>query len=76
MLLPALGKAKTKAQGIACVNNGRQLMLGWTMYSGDNRDEVKKWRSPTIESYGKKTRFDVRLDTLDATWLYERTTKY
>jgi prepilin-type processing-associated H-X9-DG protein len=40
MLLPALGKAKTKAQGIACVNNGRQLMLGWTMYSGDNRDEI------------------------------------
>jgi prepilin-type N-terminal cleavage/methylation domain-containing protein/prepilin-type processing-associated H-X9-DG protein len=35
MLLPALGKAKTKAQGIACMNNGRQLMLGWKLYSGD-----------------------------------------
>jgi prepilin-type processing-associated H-X9-DG protein len=42
----------------------------------DGHSEVKKWKSPTIESYGKKTRFDVRLDTLDATWLYERTTRY
>ena len=40
MLLPALGKAKTKAQGILCMSNGKQLMLGWAMYSGDNRDEI------------------------------------
>src|SRR5258708_13064126 len=38
MLLPALTKAKTKAQGIACMNNHRQLMLAWRMYSEDNRD--------------------------------------
>jgi len=38
MLLPALSKAKTKAQGIACMNNHRQLMLAWRMYSEDNRD--------------------------------------
>jgi len=35
MLLPALAKAKQKAQGIACVNNLKQLMLGWIMYAGD-----------------------------------------
>ncbi|MFM8358088.1 MAG: type II secretion system protein, partial [Verrucomicrobiota bacterium] len=33
MLLPALGKAKTKAQGIACLNNQRQLALAWTLYA-------------------------------------------
>jgi prepilin-type N-terminal cleavage/methylation domain-containing protein/prepilin-type processing-associated H-X9-DG protein len=38
MLLPALGKAKTKAQGIQCMSNHRQLALAWRMYSEDNRD--------------------------------------
>ncbi len=40
MLLPALGKAKTKAQGIQCMNNGRQLMLAWKLYSGDNNENL------------------------------------
>jgi prepilin-type N-terminal cleavage/methylation domain-containing protein/prepilin-type processing-associated H-X9-DG protein len=38
MLLPALSRAKLKGQGIACVNNMKQLQLGWYMYAGDNRD--------------------------------------
>lgn len=38
LLLPALGKAKSKAQGIACLNNTRQLMVAWLMYCNDNRD--------------------------------------
>jgi prepilin-type N-terminal cleavage/methylation domain-containing protein len=37
MLLPALSKAKTKAQGIQCLNNLRQLGLGWVLY-GDDHD--------------------------------------
>ncbi len=36
MLLPALAKAKQKAQGIQCMSNMKQLSLGWLMYSGDN----------------------------------------
>jgi len=40
MLLPALSKAKTKAQGISCLNNLKQLQLGWMMYSGDNNDKI------------------------------------
>ena len=40
MLLPALGKAKTKAQGIACLSNSKQLALAWTVYSGDFNDRV------------------------------------
>ena len=40
MLLPALAKAKTKAQAIQCVNNLRQLQMSWFMYSGDNSDKI------------------------------------
>jgi len=40
MLLPALGKAKAKAQKTLCASNGRQLALGCTMYSGDARDNL------------------------------------
>jgi len=40
MLLPALAKAKTKAQGILCMNNNKQLMLAWHMYAGDNDDKL------------------------------------
>ena len=35
MLLPALAKAKTKAQGIMCMNNGKQVMLANKLYTGD-----------------------------------------
>jgi prepilin-type N-terminal cleavage/methylation domain-containing protein/prepilin-type processing-associated H-X9-DG protein len=40
MLLPALSKAKTKAQGILCQNNSKQLMLGWNLYAGDYSDRI------------------------------------
>jgi prepilin-type N-terminal cleavage/methylation domain-containing protein/prepilin-type processing-associated H-X9-DG protein len=35
MLLPALARAKLKAQDIRCVNNLKQLSLAYTMYMGD-----------------------------------------
>jgi prepilin-type N-terminal cleavage/methylation domain-containing protein/prepilin-type processing-associated H-X9-DG protein len=38
MLLPALGKAKQKTQGIYCLNNGKQLMIAFQMYTADNRE--------------------------------------
>jgi prepilin-type N-terminal cleavage/methylation domain-containing protein/prepilin-type processing-associated H-X9-DG protein len=40
LLLPALAKAKTKTQGIMCMNNNRQMMLAWRFYSGDNNDKL------------------------------------
>jgi type II secretory pathway pseudopilin PulG len=38
LLLPALSRAKLKAQGVMCMNNSKQLMLGWRMYADDNQD--------------------------------------
>src|SRR5499427_1557285 len=38
MLLPALSRAKVRAQRIQCLNNLKQLGLAWVMYSGDNND--------------------------------------
>ena len=40
LLLPALGRSKSRAQGIACLANIRQLSLGWTLYADDNADRA------------------------------------
>ncbi len=40
MLLPALGRAKLKATGAACISNQKQMILGWNMYSSDNGERL------------------------------------
>jgi prepilin-type N-terminal cleavage/methylation domain-containing protein/prepilin-type processing-associated H-X9-DG protein len=35
LLLPVLGRAKQKAQGIQCMSNLRQIQFGWQMYADD-----------------------------------------
>jgi prepilin-type N-terminal cleavage/methylation domain-containing protein/prepilin-type processing-associated H-X9-DG protein len=40
MLLPALSKSKTKAQGIKCMANLKQLQLVWHLYADDNNDKT------------------------------------
>ena len=40
MLLPALAKAKTKAQGIFCMNNGKQMGLSIHLYAQDFNDHL------------------------------------
>jgi prepilin-type N-terminal cleavage/methylation domain-containing protein/prepilin-type processing-associated H-X9-DG protein len=40
LLLPALAKAKSKAQGIQCLNNLRQLGIGWIMYGDDQNGRL------------------------------------
>jgi prepilin-type N-terminal cleavage/methylation domain-containing protein/prepilin-type processing-associated H-X9-DG protein len=38
LLLPALSKAKSRAQAVMCMNNTKQLTLAWLMYPNDNNE--------------------------------------
>jgi prepilin-type N-terminal cleavage/methylation domain-containing protein len=40
MLLPALAKAKQKAQRISCVNNQKEVGTAYRLWAGDNGDRV------------------------------------
>jgi prepilin-type N-terminal cleavage/methylation domain-containing protein/prepilin-type processing-associated H-X9-DG protein len=54
MLLPALSKAKQKANQISCLNNQRQLALGLLMYADDSNDimpsDASRVRNPSTAS--------------------------
>jgi prepilin-type N-terminal cleavage/methylation domain-containing protein len=46
MLLPALSAAKKKAQGIACINNSKQIAMSMLIYLNDSEDKFPasgKW---------------------------------
>lgn len=62
MLLPALAKAKTKAQGILCMNNLKQVMLAWQMYQLDNNDKI-------VESYHGGGTLGFAQDQRNAPWV-------
>jgi prepilin-type N-terminal cleavage/methylation domain-containing protein/prepilin-type processing-associated H-X9-DG protein len=40
MLLPALSRAKAKAQGIQCLNNSKQFAVAWMLYAGDSTEHL------------------------------------
>jgi prepilin-type N-terminal cleavage/methylation domain-containing protein/prepilin-type processing-associated H-X9-DG protein len=40
LLLPALSRAKAKAQSVSCGNNLRQLQLAWFIYTTDHNDRL------------------------------------
>jgi len=40
MLLPALARAKAKAQAAQCLSNLKQLQYSWFMYANDNGDKI------------------------------------
>ncbi len=40
LLLPALAKAKQKAERITCINNQKQLTYAWLMYADDNAGKL------------------------------------
>ena len=40
ILLPALVRAKAKAQGAVCLGNFKQMILSWSMYTSDYEDRL------------------------------------
>jgi prepilin-type N-terminal cleavage/methylation domain-containing protein/prepilin-type processing-associated H-X9-DG protein len=78
MLLPALSKAKAKAQALQCLNNLRQMTLAWTMYYTDANDRLvpnaisggAAWIQNSVHSLpGATNQNDIRNGML---WNYNR----
>ncbi len=66
MLLPALSRAKAKAQGVYCMNNHHNLLLAWKLYVEDSREvlpHVKhgpyEWVGGWMDYSGNRDNWDV-----------------
>jgi prepilin-type N-terminal cleavage/methylation domain-containing protein/prepilin-type processing-associated H-X9-DG protein len=83
LLLPAMAKAKAKAQGIYCLNNSRQLMLAWRLQSDDNNDVLlsaqngmeparSNWFSGGLDfNGGNRSNWDIQQDLVKSPmWPY------
>jgi Tfp pilus assembly major pilin PilA len=51
LLLPALTKAKQKAQSISCMSNTKQMAIAWTIYANDNNDLLAPNDYPFTTAY-------------------------
>jgi prepilin-type N-terminal cleavage/methylation domain-containing protein/prepilin-type processing-associated H-X9-DG protein len=56
MLLPAISNAKARTQGMACLNNNRQLAAAWLLYADDHSDRLPyNLGGPSRESVAQRT---------------------
>ncbi len=65
MLLPALSKAKAKAQGASCLNNIKQLQLAWMLYNDDHNGKF----APNPDGAGTRQGEDTSKPAWVAGWL-------
>jgi prepilin-type N-terminal cleavage/methylation domain-containing protein/prepilin-type processing-associated H-X9-DG protein len=80
MLLPALSKAKIRAQGVGCMNNTRQLCLAWRLYAEDNREIIPFAYATAagVKDYawvpcGAPWELDAAAPTTQGNWDYDNT---
>ena len=52
ILMPALSKVKQKAAGAVCMNNTKNLSLGWFMYQNDNSGKIMGGTNDATEADG------------------------
>jgi len=79
MLLPALGRARTKAESTQCLGNARQLTLAWQLYADDNAGTLAPNEASGLVSQNLSwITGDVRVDATDRSletgvlWPYNR----
>ena len=51
LLLPALARAKQRAQAAVCMSNSRQITLAWRLYGDDNNDLLPPNDYPYTTTY-------------------------
>jgi prepilin-type N-terminal cleavage/methylation domain-containing protein/prepilin-type processing-associated H-X9-DG protein len=87
MLLPALARAKLRTQAVSCMNNSKQLMLAWRMYSEDHADLLlgaedglpkrPNWFSGWLDFSASAVNWDIDRDmTKSPLWPYTAKSQY
>ena len=69
ILLPVLQSARRRSYGATCVNNERQLVIGWMMYAQDHNDQLigmstltkSDWRIGLDTSFNIPTPYPLKL---------------
>jgi len=81
MLLPALTRAKMKAQGTSCLNNLKQVQLAWAMYCDDHQDrmppnrdghDVGGWVGGWLQTPQEATNVALLQEPLGLLWPYNK----
>jgi prepilin-type N-terminal cleavage/methylation domain-containing protein/prepilin-type processing-associated H-X9-DG protein len=75
LLLPALNRARAKAEGIGCLNNLKQVQVAWSMYADDNNNRLAENRGMSITSNAWVTGI-LKWDSTFAPWPDNTNTLY
>src|SRR5690348_11726984 len=51
LLMPAISRAKAKANQISCINNNRQMIVATTLYAADHNDEIPPRGRPVTNAW-------------------------